>query len=185
MPVVVTWALMLQQFEGINDASTTNFVFNLTELMKAATGKNPKTLRDLDSSIKKIISPVIKSFGDLNTFAKYIRACAWAEIINSKARETGPDAHAWKEANSWLGSMLHDNLMLSLYVMEKAMLMAEDLIQRDGKVPDTKTFVGQVEEESESGKPGVSNVTSLQKEVKKLRAMVAKNSKPPFNKLQS
>ena len=58
MPAIRVWAKILLRFEGLNDAASTNFMFELGEIMNQSTGRNAISVRETMSRTDKLLTPV-------------------------------------------------------------------------------------------------------------------------------
>ena len=148
MPAIKVWAKILLRFEGLNDAASTNFVFDLGELMDLSTGKNAKTVREIMSRTEKMLIPVSHNFGNVDAFVTFLVACVGAEAINRKAQSSGAEGRAYREANKWLISLRHDNIIMTQLSLEKAIRIAEENFAKS-EPPHTRTMITDITEEQE------------------------------------
>ena len=139
------WAKILLRFEGLNDAASTNFVFDLGELMNLATGKGLKSVRDIMTKTEKLLMQLSQNFGDVPTFVSFLIACVGAEVIHKKAQLNSPEGRAYNEANKWLIGLRHDNVIMTDACLEKAISIAEENMT-NVELP-TKAMVSEIQDD--------------------------------------
>eukprot|EP00961_Rhodomonas_salina_P111988 1507342-Rhodomonas_salina.1 len=84
-PAVKIWIKILVRFEGLNEAVSLNFIFDLGEVLEMSTGKEEKSVREIMSKTEKLMKPLMAHFGDLKAFQNYVVACMGAEAVQRKA----------------------------------------------------------------------------------------------------
>eukprot|EP00961_Rhodomonas_salina_P172034 2319902-Rhodomonas_salina.2 len=81
-PAIVVWFEILQRFKGLNDAASTNFVFELGQLVSQSTGSNPLSAREVVAQADRLLTPLSNNFGYVKSFIQYLLACVGAEVIH-------------------------------------------------------------------------------------------------------
>eukprot|EP00961_Rhodomonas_salina_P105648 1422293-Rhodomonas_salina.2 len=100
--------------------------------------------------MEKLLTQLTVNFGDLKSFTKYLIACVGAEAVQHKVAQSGPDCKVMQEGAKLLIGMRHDNILLSIDVVERALRVAESHRQH---IKEAKAFKAGIERgESETEK---------------------------------
>ena len=132
-PAVRIWYQFLLRFEGLNDAVSTNFIIDLGEVLDMSTGSEEQSVREIMTRTRKLLTPVALNFGDIPSFINYLVACAGAASLNRKAMQPGAVGKAMMEGSKMLVALKHQNILLSVQAVERALRMAEQ------HLPSTKS----------------------------------------------
>jgi len=178
-PAVKAWASILQRFEGLNNATSTNFICELGQIMDQATGKKALSVRDVIAQVDKTLTPVACNFGDVKSFCSYLIACVGAQVIHLKAQAESVEGKAYLESDKMLINLRHENVLLTLELIEKAVRVAEEL-NHHNSTPDgsnVKTLKTEMESREENPQSENPYIVAIREEMKKLTAMFTSNNR--------
>ena len=116
----------------------------------------------------------------MQSFIKFLIACVCAEVIHRKAQLSGPEGRAYQEAEKWLISLRHDNVLMTQSCLDKATRIAEENLQLTDSAMPIKTMVSEIVDQNETTedlksdvKPEPEKMQKMEDEIKKLKAMVS------------
>eukprot|EP00961_Rhodomonas_salina_P238078 3217708-Rhodomonas_salina.3 len=111
-----------------------------------STGKEEKTVRQIMTRTEQLLTPLATHFGDLKSFTKYIVACMGAKAVQRKACQSGAAGRAMQKGAEMLICLRHDNVLLSIDAVERALRIAEEHAPTSNAGPATKALKTGVED---------------------------------------
>jgi hypothetical protein len=96
----------------------------------------------------------------VQSFIKFLIMCVGAKAIHRKAQLPGSERRAYKEADKWLISLCHDNILMMQSGLKEAIQVVEDNLQLTDAATPVKTTITNINEFLEDKK-----VSSLKPEL--------------------